>query len=86
MTPAKRRRVARVLREAARHTAHSRECCGMITAIERVTRMLEGPAWRAVVLSYGNYGWMPLDEPHRHLRVMMLLFAAEAVLTGDCDD
>jgi hypothetical protein len=81
-----------VLREAARIVAESPGCIGVWEAIVMLPR---GPS-RVFTLNKVSdavelmFPWpqtrLPFNEPHRHLRVMLLLFAAEAVLTGDCDD
>ena len=91
MIPAERRRVARVLREAARIVAEDEFCLGLWGVIASLHMPQRVPVLNAVsdVLE-SMYPWpqtrFPFDEPHRHLRVMLLLFAAEAVLTGDCDE
>jgi hypothetical protein len=90
MTPAERRRVARVLREAARIVAEGDGYVGVWEALDN-TRPRSTPLltmiWDAIE---SLFPWpethLPFDEPHRHIRVIALLLTAEAVLTGDCDD
>ena len=97
MTPAERRRVARVLREAARIVAEGDEwhvyrsgACVAIWGFQSLDSLTEDNALRAFYMTMGSrrhrgYYW-PLDEAHRSVRVIALLLTAEAVLTGDCDD
>lgn len=93
MTPAERRRVARVLREAARIVAEGDrwgvDWNGACDAICRSCVDLRDEACDAFdVLLRPNsrvmFYW-PLDEEHRSVRVIALLLTAEAVLTGDCE-
>lgn len=94
MTPAERRRVARVLREAARIVAEGDgwdvEWHGACDAIFYADdNPAEAKAYdffsAAMDGSRGLFFW-PLNERHRSVRVIALLLTAEAVLTGDCDD
>ena len=99
MTPAERRRVARVLREAARIVAEGERegwhvcwsgACVAIWGLQELDSITEDDALRAFKYAMGcrrsgTYYW-PRDKEHRSVRVIALLFAAEAVLTGDCDD
>ena len=97
MTPAERRMVARVLREAARIVAegegwdvHWNGACTAILGLQMSDPITQSNALRAFCLTMGRrprgpYYW-PLDEEHRSVRVMLLLFMAEAVLTGDFDE
>jgi hypothetical protein len=93
VTPAERRCVARVLREAARIVAEGDEWNvywdGACDAIFAADDAHDGAFDSFYVAMYGCplslYFWT-LDETHRSVRVIALLLTAEAVLTGDCDD
>ena len=92
MTPAERRRAARVLREAARIVAEGDEwdvhwdgACDATCAADDG----DDGAYNSFYVAMdgyprGIYFW-PRDEEHRSVRVIALLLTAEAVLTGDCE-
>lgn len=95
MTPAERRRVTRVLREAARIVAegdrlwlvyYSGACSAIVkTHIPGAFDARDAFDYAMNAERIGRYFW-PLNEEHRSVRVIALLLTAEAVLTGDCDD
>ncbi len=97
MTANKRRKVARLLRTAARRIAEQDEwyigwngVCLTITKIQYMGYTTRDNALRAFKYAMNRRNpetfYWPCDENHRSVRVIALLLTAEAVLTGDCDD
>ena len=94
MSGAERRRVARVLRKAARIVAdggkwdvYSNGACDAIFAADDDPYGAFDSFYVAMDgYTRDSYFFWPRDEEHRSVRVIALLFAAETVLTGDCDD